>query len=411
MTGPRPAGAATLRAILGAALPPGPLGVAVSGGGDSMALLRLLAGSGRPLRAATVDHALRDASAAEAAMVALACAGMAVPHDTLVWRHGAVRGNLQDAARRARRALLGDWALRHGIAAIALGHTADDQAETVLMGLARGAGVDGLAGMRARWTEGGVTFHRPLLAVARADLRAFLSAEGQDWAEDPSNDDDRFARTRARRALAALAPLGIGTAALGRVAANLAEARDALDAAAGRAFARMGRAEAGAVLLDRAGLAGLPAETARRILSGALRWVAGGAHAPRGPATGRVLEAVRAGRDATLAGCRIRARDATAIIAREPRAVAGLVAATHAPWDGRWRLAGPHAPDLHLAALGAAGLRACPDWRATGLPRDVLAVTPAVWRGGSLVAAPLAGRPEGWAATLAAGFGLPPLSH
>ena len=121
------------------------VGVAVSGGGDSMALLHLMhrtaLGANCTLFAVTVDHALRLDSAAEARDVAGFCQTLGVHHTTLRWDHGAVSGNLMDAARQARMRLMSDWAAGMGIAHIALGHTADDQAETFLMGLGRASAV------------------------------------------------------------------------------------------------------------------------------------------------------------------------------------------------------------------------------------------------------------------------------
>jgi tRNA(Ile)-lysidine synthase len=85
-------------------------------------------------------------------------------------------------------------------------------------------------------------------------------------------------------------------------------------------------------------------------------------------------------------------------IGREPKAVAGLTAAVGAAWDGRWRLVGPDLPGAEVRALGAAGLAECPDWRGTGLRRETLLTTPALWAGRRLIAAPQAGRPERWRA-------------
>ncbi|MGJ8618282.1 MAG: tRNA lysidine(34) synthetase TilS, partial [Sulfitobacter sp.] len=121
--------------------PPDVLGVAVSGGGDSMALLHLLHGlsalHGTKLRAVTVNHGLRPEAASEAQMVQAFCATLGVQHDTLMWKDWDGIGNLQNAARQARYQMMADWATIHGISTIALGHTADDQAETFLMRLAR----------------------------------------------------------------------------------------------------------------------------------------------------------------------------------------------------------------------------------------------------------------------------------
>ena len=105
-----------------------------------MALLLLALDAGLQVRAVTVDHGLRPEAAAEAAWVGRLCAGLGVPHDTLQWQGWDGAGNLQDQARRARLSLIADWAKVAGLGAVALGHTQDDQAETVLMRLARRAG-------------------------------------------------------------------------------------------------------------------------------------------------------------------------------------------------------------------------------------------------------------------------------
>jgi tRNA(Ile)-lysidine synthase len=406
LTGPPPA--AALAGALAAAFadPPRALGVAVSGGGDSVALLVLMAEWAAPrgvaLEAATVDHGLRPEAAAEAAAAAALCARLGIPHAVLRWDAGPpLRGNLMDAARRARQRLIGGWAAGRGLAAVALGHTRDDQAETVLMRLGRGAGVDGLSAMAARRAAAGTVWLRPLLAVPRAALRAELSARGIGWAEDPTNDDDRYLRARTRKALARLAPLGIDAAVLAATADRMAAARTVLQAAAQDAARRIARQQGGDVVFDLAGWAALLPETRDRLLGGALRWVGGAEHPPRRAALERLAARIAAGRGGTLAGCAVICRGGELRIAREWRAVRGLVAPVGEVWDGRWRLVAPEdarVEGLAVAALGAEGLAACPGWRAAGLPRASLAVTPAVWHGPWLVAAPLAGLAEGWRA-------------
>lgn len=199
------------------------LGVAVSGGADSLALL-LLAHAALPGRvaAATVDHGLRPESAAEAALVANVCAGLGVPHETLPVTLAS--GNLQDRARTARYAALAAWAERRGLAALATGHQAEDQAETLLMRLNRGSGLAGLAGVRARGRVPGskLPLLRPLLGWRRAELAEAVAGAGVAAAADPSNEDNRFDRVRIRRALAAADWLD--PAALARSAALLGEA-------------------------------------------------------------------------------------------------------------------------------------------------------------------------------------------
>lgn len=384
------------RAVSGIA--PGALGVAVSGGGDSMALLHLLAAYG-PVRAVTVDHGLRPEAAREATFVGETCAGLGVPHDILRW-HWDGQGNLQDRARRARRRLIADWAARAGVTHVALGHTADDQAETFLMRLAREAGVDGLSGMAAKTVSHGLTWLRPLLGHGREELRDYLRARGLAWVEDPSNEDPHYERVKARRALAALAPLGIEAGTLARVSAQLAEARAALEAQVAALVEENARLEAGDILIGRAALAAAPAEIQRRLLSEALRWVASAEYAPRRAALARLLEDIAAARRATVHGCLVQPTRAQVRIGREFNAVAG----THAPapgvWDGRWRLEGPAKEGLEIRALGPEGFAQCPDPRASGLPRAALLVSPAVWDGDHLVAAPLAGMGENWRAEI-----------
>jgi tRNA(Ile)-lysidine synthase len=339
----------------------------------------------------TVDHRLRAESGAEAAGVAAACAGLGVPHKVVVWDHGPLQGNLMDTARRARMGLITDWARARGIGHVALGHTRDDQAETVLMGLARQAGLAGLSGMRQTWAEGGATFHRPLLGAGRAELRAWLESRGVGWVDDPTNDDAHFARTRARLALGALAPLGITAAGLAAVAGHLASVQAALAEQVQAAASRHVVAKAGALHIG-AGLFAEPAEVQRQLLAQAIGWVSCEPYSPRAGDLARFLNALCAGRDATLHGCRAR----KGWLLREARHVAGP-APVGQVWDRRWRITGP---DGTVRALGDTGLRACPDWRATGLPREVLAVTPGIWADDRLLAAPFAGLENGWSAQL-----------
>ena len=211
----------------------GRLGVAVSGGPDSLALLLLAHGAlpGR-IAAATVDHGLRAQSGAEAVLAGNVCRTLDVPHTVLKVEVSA--GNVQAQARSARYAALAGWAEREGLAALATGHHADDQAETLLLRLARGSGVAGLAGVRARGLVPGsaAALLRPVLEFRRAELAAVVAAAGIAPAQDPSNQDDKFDRARLRKALAAADWLDVP--ALAASASHLADADAALDWAAQR---------------------------------------------------------------------------------------------------------------------------------------------------------------------------------
>lgn len=367
------------------------VGVALSGGGDSTALLHLCLAAGLKVEAVTVDHRLRPESASEAAAVAACCAAMGVRHEVRVWEHGVVPGNLMDQARRARMGLIAAWARDRGIGVVALGHTRDDVAEGVLMGLARSAGLAGLSGMRTEWSKAGLRFVRPLLAVGREDLRDWLRVEGIGWIDDPTNDNDRFTRTRARKALAALGPVGITGAGLAEVAGHLAQAQEALTALIAEIAGQVVQEAAGALRFDPS-LWSRPVEVQRQIVVAGVMWLSGADYAPRAAEVGRLIAAMALGRDATLSGCRARA----GWLMREPRAAGGPVPVGQL-WDGRWMVTGPAA---EVRALGAEGLRQMPEWRKTGLPRDVLLVTPGVWQGDRLLAAPAAGLSADWQARL-----------
>ena len=412
MSAPQSALTAAFRAALGPV--DLPLGLAVSGGGDSVALLLLALDAGLQVRAVTVDHALRSEAAAEAAWVSRLCAGLGVPHDILQWQGWDGAGNLQDQARRARLALIADWAGAAGLGAVALGHTQDDQAETVLMRLARRSGVDGLSAMTGRRRAQGMIWVRPLLSVSRDDLRAYLRDRGQAWIEDPSNDALRFDRVKARRALAQMAPMGITPAVLAGVADQMRSARTALEHQTEAVARQIARIEGGDVVMDRAGFQDQPDEIRRRLLIGALGWVGSADYGPRAASVQALLAAIGAGRGGTLAGCRVSLRARALRVAREWQAVRGIVAVPGQVWDRRWHVSGPDFNGLEVRALGEAGLSAVGDWRPSGLPRASLLASPSVWRAEVLVAAPLVHSAAGWTAEPAGGadgFFLSLLSH
>ncbi|MGF1659921.1 MAG: tRNA lysidine(34) synthetase TilS [Rubrimonas sp.] len=416
----------SLEARVGAALdrlhPGGALGLAVSGGGDSTALAALAAdwaaARGVRLAALCVDHGLRPESAAEAETARRALERLGAPAQVARWEGWDGRGNLQAEARAARSRLIADWARAEGLAAVATGHTRDDQAETLLLRLARGSGVDGLAAMAERSERAGVLWLRPLLETSRAELRDWLRARGLSWVEDPSNDDPRFDRVRARRALAALAPLGLTAEGLAATAARMRRARAALDvqtAALASRAALVGLL--GEVALDRPALLSTPEEIALRLLAGAARAASGAEHPPRLSGLTGLLEAVTARESGgrALHGCVVRWTRARLLVAREPAAAARAAAPVGGLWDGRFAVD----PDGEgaVAALGASGeaalaaARACGDWSPPAhwraAPRAARLSAPALWRGATLAAAPLACYGSGLVARRAARVELP----
>lgn len=374
------------------------VGVAVSGGSDSVAMLLLLNEVGRDVRAVTIDHGLRPEARAEADHVATLCRDRNIPHAIINLNLSSTGSRLQERARRARYAALRDWATENDIRHIGVAHTMEDQAETFLMRLARGSGVDGLSGMTSWSVDGDVVWVRPFLATRREELRSYLHARGIDWCEDPSNDDEVYERVRIRKALALLEPLGVTPVAIHAAARNLNRARVELTLLAKDFFQTYGREENGDIILAHPaeGPAVYELESRQRVVKAALRWISGKDYPPRSSAFESLLSAIRGGETHTLHGCRVDAR-ATVRITREYNAVKAKVAPTDHLWDGRWMLCGPHSHELEIRALGDA-VNETP-WRETKMPREALRASPAVWRGRDLVAAPLAGLGNGWSVT------------
>jgi tRNA(Ile)-lysidine synthase len=225
-----------------------PLAVAFSGGADSTALL--LACARRwpgQVQAWHVHHGLQAAADDFERHCMQTCQRLGVPLQVRrVQAQAAAGESPEDAARRARYQAFDALALEstapHGMRTVVVGQHADDQVETVLLALSRGAGVAGLAAMPMRWQRGGVVFWRPLLPVSAAAIRAWLREQGEDWIEDPSNTDERFTRNRIRRqllpALEAVFPQFRSTFA--RSAAHAAQAQSLLKELAAQDLAAAG---------------------------------------------------------------------------------------------------------------------------------------------------------------------------
>ncbi len=377
------------------------LGVAVSGGGDSIALLFLShawsKNRGCALRCVTVNHRLRAAAETEARFVASCCRELGIEHETLAWDSGSTKGNLQNAARDARRDLIGSWAHRHGLGAILLGHTRDDQAETFLMRLARGSGVDGLASMYPVEYDRGVAWVRPLLEVSRERLREFLTSAGIGWCEDPGNKDDRFLRSRVRKARRHLDELGLDPETLIATADRMKRARLGLEAATQDLAYKVARPTCmGSVLIDRETCGGAPEEIRLRLLAHALKWVSGSRYRPRLMALLRFEEALSSGSSTTLAGCVVvHGSKYTAEVCREVSAMKPLPA-RRGVFDGRWRVTTPEElRDSEVRPLGERGLSFFPGWRSRDASKMAVMSTPSFWVANELISAPLAGMRRG----------------
>jgi len=387
------------------------LAVAVSGGSDSMALALLAAAwaerRGGRITAITVDHGLRPEAAAEARQVGRWLRARGIAHRILRWRPpaGAFPGGVQAAARAARYELLCGWSRRHGVLHLALAHQQEDQAETLLLRLARGSGLDGLAAMAPMTERMGVRLLRPLLSVPRARLRATLLEARQPWIDDPSNENPAHARIRLRRLLPALATEGLDAARLAATAAHLGRARAAIDDAVAALLARAAAVfPAGYVRLDPAALAAAPAEVSLRALARSLMAVGGNAYVPRLDRLERLHDRIRSNAlagGATLAGCLVVPRGGALLICREPEMAAEETAVASGAtvlWDGRFRItraargSSNRGGRLVVRRLGTDGWTAVaarePRLRAHPIPPAVRPSLPALWNAQGIVAVP-----------------------
>lgn len=298
--------------------PPWPGAVALSGGGDSLALMHLLTRWAKsrglaPPVALIVDHALRAGSAAEARQAA-GFARKAGLGAHILTREGPMpRSGIESKAREARYGLMGAWLSKRGLSTLYVGHTLDDQAETFLLRLGRGSGLDGLCAMRALAPFPHADFAelnlaRPLLGISRLALRRHLKGLRQPWLEDPMNSEMRFARSRIRGLMPALEAAGLSPTRIADAAAHLARARTALELATEAVLARTAKVEGRRVLLDAGALTAAPREVGLRALAALLMAVSGEIYRPRFEALERLFDTIATGalgRGATLHGCRL----------------------------------------------------------------------------------------------------------
>ncbi len=306
---------------------PWPAALAVSGGGDSLALMLLAADwavrTSRPLPIVlTVDHGLIPDSSRIARSVVERAKLLGLRAHAFVWRGNKPKADIEAASRIARYRLMGNWCIDHHIEGVFVAHTLEDQAETFLLRLARGSGLDGLAAMRS------VSLYplpgydrlrvvRPLLGIRRTALRNYLESRGESWSEDPMNSDARFARVRLRQAWPRLEELGLSAGRVAAASFHLARARDALEAATAQLLGEACRFHGDRVVLDGARFAAAPPEIGLRALAHILSRLSGEAYRPRFERLGRLYSAIRDGQlksARTLHGCRIgRAPKAAAI--------------------------------------------------------------------------------------------------
>ena len=351
------------------------IGVAVSGGGDSMALLesarRHSATTKQKLCVATVDHGLRDTAQAEIDLVADFCKSHKLSWTCLQWTGWDGTGNLQSKARDARRDLLARWASDNDVDVILMGHTKDDVAETFLMRLARGSGVDGLSAMSAVFEHEGIPFFRPLLESTRAELRAYLVDAKVNWSEDPSNEDERFDRVKIRNAWETLEGLGLTRARLATTAGAMISARKALQTQTRLAAEHSIKPQQlGFVEISLSDFIEQPEEIQQRLMCHAMSWITGQPYRPRKTALDGFIESAISGKTASLQGCLLLPSKGTLILCREPNAVSK--GETPKLFDNRWACA------TDAKQITADQISSFRNWKDICAKREILASLPSM---------------------------------
>ncbi len=362
------------------------LALAVSGGSDSMALLRMVlhwAARDTEIFVVTVNHGLRPDAGQEAAHVAAWCASLGIAHKILFWHHGGIATGVQAKARTARYDLMTEWCLQQDIPILLTGHTADDQAETVAMRLERTSSAASLAGIWPERQWNGIRVMRPFLNLRRSDLREFLVSVGQAWVEDPSNANIQFERVRVRQSLGG---------ELQGFAQQAAKAQLTVTQDCGLAktwcSAQFVVHHTGFLTLDHSAFASLPEGVADFVVQSMLRLCAPAM--PKAERAERMVlaEWIRKGRMSrrTLGGAIFVNRKAVLVVGREPGRISGLPVKIPqsgvAIWDERFEIsAAPGCEILPVSALGELPRR-------KDIPAFVQSGLPALRKDGQIAAIP-----------------------
>jgi tRNA(Ile)-lysidine synthase len=349
----------------------------------------------------TVDHRLRPGSTAEARQVARWLAAREIPHHTLKlsWPAGKPEADIQATAREHRYRRLADWCRTRSVLHLLTAHHLEDQAETLLLRLGRGSGVEGLASIPLVTERAHFRILRPLLGSPKLRLSATLARVRQGSIDDPTNQDTRHRRVALRAALPAMADHGLTTARLADTAAAMARARNALARQSANFLSRNAVIHgAGFLHIHRPALADLPDEIAMRTLSKCLSVIAGRRYGARLQSLVALLAACRDGSrpvGRTLAGCTISSHGSALYFGREPSATAAPIRVLPGDkllWDGRFEIQVPQrlpAP-VYVGALSAIAKKNFKQARLSEfpflrkVPSKIVGTMPVIAKGGAV---------------------------
>jgi tRNA(Ile)-lysidine synthase len=347
-----------------------------------------------------VDHALRPESSSEAALVKTRLEQSGIETEILRWQHEVITARMHEQAREARYTLLIEACRRHGACDLFVAHHRDDQAETILMRLAKGSGVDGLAGIAAQSHRDGIRLLRPFLSVSKQRLIATCEAENLVFVSDPSNRSEKFTRGRLRKILPLLADEGMTIDSLLSLGTRAAEAKEAIHYYAKEFLASAVICDVGGSLrLNRVRWREVPRAIALQALSQCLRNVHDDGHPPEYAGLSSLLDALlsRSVETArTFYGCIASLSADKALLLREPSAASEILplhSGKTVLWDKRWLVTAN--TEIEAGQIGALGLpphavidELAPRLRHLIPQGRIRASLPALWRKGALCAIP-----------------------
>jgi tRNA(Ile)-lysidine synthase len=367
-------------------------GVAVSGGSDSIALLHMLADwefDKKPdIMVASVDHGLRTESQSEIKFVKEICKKKKIKHFSLRVTANLLNagGNLQENARIERYELLKNWAVEQKLQCVLVGHTLDDQEETLLMRFFRGSGVDGLVSMQKKVFKSDILWIRPLLKFRREELQHYLKINKHCWVDDPSNYDKKYLRVRIRELLQQLRRDNLLTSNFVKTSEHMSRASKLLKKRANSdANNLLSFDEAGQITFDSTKFLELFEDTQYRILAGIISWFSGTVYKPRFSQLEHLYCKLVQNKDLaglTLGGTIFRKRKGVVTVVREFASVESVYVVKDQDfiWDNRWLITMNVCPKIKLFVkpYGSLDFENCDIDFNSDFDKEALATVPAI---------------------------------